>query len=47
MRLSNNLHGQGYVKERLKSSLRKFYGRNGDLIKQYDAPSHDILEDDH
>ena len=27
MRLSNKLLGQGYVKERLKSSLRKFYGR--------------------
>ena len=25
------------VKERLKSSLRKFYCRYGDLIKQYDA----------
>ena len=31
MRLSNKLLGQGYVKERLKSSLRKFYGRYGDL----------------
>ena len=28
---------QGYVKERLKSSLRKFYGRYGDLIKQYEV----------
>ena len=35
MRLSNKLLGQGYVKERLKSSLRKFYGRYGDLTKQY------------
>ena len=26
VRLSNKLLGQGYVKERLKSSLRKFYG---------------------
>ena len=33
MRLSNKLLGQGYVKERLKSSLRKFYGRYGDLTK--------------
>ena len=33
--LSNKLLGQGYVKERLKSSLRKFYGRYGDLTKQY------------
>ena len=51
VRLSNKLLGQGYVKERLKSSLRKFYGRYGDLTKQYEAPLsrmlHDILEDDH
>ena len=30
-RLSSKLLGQGYVMERLKSSLRKFYGRYGDL----------------
>ena len=51
VRLSNKLLGKGYVKERLKSSLRKFYGRYGDLMKQYDVPLsrmlHDILEDDH
>ena len=51
MRLSNKLLGKGYVKERLKSSLRKFYGRYGDLTKQYGVPlsrmSHDILDDDH
>ena len=51
MRLSNKLLGQGYVRERLKSSLRKFYGRYGDLTKQYDVPLsrmlHDILDDDH
>ena len=51
MRLSNKLLGQGYVKERLKSSLRKFYGRYGDLTKQYAVPLsqmlHDILDDDH
>ena len=51
VRLSNKLLGQGYVKERLESSLRKFYGRYGDLTKQYEAPLsrmlHDILEDDH
>ena len=28
---------QGYVMERLKSSLRKFYGRYGDLIKHYEV----------
>ena len=39
VRLSNKLLGQGYVKERLRSYLRKFYGRYGDLIKQYEPPS--------
>ena len=34
-RLSSKLLGQWYVRERLKSSLRKFYGRYGDLIKHY------------
>ena len=51
VRLSNKLLGQGYVKERLRSSLRKFYGRYGDLIKQYEVPLsrmlYDILDDDH
>ena len=50
-RLSNKLLGQGYVKERLRSSLRNFYGRYWDLIKQYEFPLsrmlHDILDDDH
>ena len=50
-RLSNKLLGQGYVKERLKSSLRKFYCRYGDLTKQYEVPLsrilHDILDDNH
>ena len=49
MRLSNKLLGQGYVKERLRSSLRKFYDRHGDLIKQYEVSLfrmlHDILDD--
>ena len=40
--------GQGYVKERLTSSQRKFYGLYGD---QYEVPLyrmlHDILDDDH
>ena len=31
VRLSNNLLRQGYAMERLKSSLRKFYGRYGIL----------------
>ena len=51
VRLSNKLLGQWYVKERLKSSLRKFYDRYRDLTKQYEVPLsrmlHDILEDDH
>ena len=34
-RLSSKLLGQGYVMERLKSSLRKFHSRYGDLIKHY------------
>ena len=38
IRLSNKLLGQGYVKERMNSSLRKFYGRYGDLTKQYEVP---------
>ena len=35
----------------MRSSVRKFYGRYGDLIKQYEVPLsrmlHDILDDDH
>ena len=50
-RLSSTLLGQGYVMERLKSSLRKFYGRYGDLIKHYEVSLsqmlHDILGHDH
>ena len=44
-RLSNKLLEQGYAKERLKSSLRKFYGRYGDLIKQYDISLTQMLND--
>ena len=33
VRFSNKLHGQRYVKKRLRSSLREFYGRYGNLIK--------------
>ena len=50
-RLSSKLHGQGYVMERLKSSLRKFYGRYGDLITHHEVSLsqmlHDILGHDH
>ena len=41
----NKLLEQGYVKERLKSSLRKFYGRYGDLIKQYEVFLSQMLND--
>ena len=51
VRLSSKLLVQGYVMERLKSSLRKFYGRYGDLIKQYEVSLsqmlHGILGHDH
>ena len=50
-RLSSKLLGQEYVMERLKSSLRKFYCRYGDLIKNYEVSLsqmlHDILGHDH
>ena len=50
-RLSSKLLRQGYVMERLISSLRKFYGRYGDLIKHNEVSLsqmiHDILEHDH
>ena len=42
-RLSNKLFEQGYDKDRLKSSLRKLYGRYGDLIKQYEVSLSQIL----
>ena len=50
-RLSSKLLGQGHVRERLKSCLRKFYGRYGDLIKHYEVPLsqmfHDVLGHGH
>ena len=50
-RLSCKLLGQGYVRGRLKSSLRKFYGRYRDLLKHYKVPFnqmlHAILGHDH
>ena len=33
------------VRERFKSSLRKFYGRYGDLIKHYEVPLSKMLHD--
>ena len=44
-RLSSQLLGQGYIMERLKSSLRKFYGRYGDLIKHYEVSLSKMLHD--
>ena len=44
-RLSNKLLEQGYARERLKPSLRKFYGRYGDLIKQYEVSLSQMLND--
>ena len=42
-RLSSKLLRQGYVMERLKSSLRKFNGRYGDLIKHYEVSLSQML----
>ena len=44
-RLSNKLLEQGYVKELLKLSLKKFFGRYGDLIKQYEVPLSRMFND--
>ena len=44
-RLSNKLLEQGYVTKRLKSSLRRFYGRYWDLIKQYEVSLSPMLND--
>ena len=50
-RLSYKLLGQGSVMEHLKSSLWKFYGWYGDIIKHYEVSLsqmlHDILGHDH
>ena len=44
-RLSSMLPKQGYLVERLKSSFRKFYGRYGDLIQQYEVTLSQMLND--
>ena len=44
-RLSSKLLKQGYLAERLKSSFRKFYGRYGDFIQQYEVPLSRMLYD--
>ena len=44
-RLSSKLLKQGYLAEGLKSSFRKFYGRCGDLIQQYEVSLSRMLND--
>ena len=44
-RLSSKLLKQGYLAERLKSSFRKFYGRYGNLIQQYEVSLSRMLND--
>ena len=44
-RLSCKLPGQGYVMEHLKSSLMKFYGRYGHLIKLLEVSLSQMLHD--
>ena len=44
-RLSSKLLKQGYLAERLKSSFRKFYGRYGDVIQQYEVSLSRMLND--
>ena len=36
-RLASKLLKQGYLMEHLKSSFKKFYGRYGELIQQYEV----------
>ncbi|KAK3105270.1 hypothetical protein FSP39_021390 [Pinctada imbricata] len=43
-RLSDKLLSQGYVCDRLTSSLRKFYGRYGELVIHYDVPLSRMLD---
>ena len=42
---ASKLIKQGYLAERLKSSFRKFYGRYGDLIQQYEESLSRLLND--
>ncbi|KAK3101513.1 hypothetical protein FSP39_004134 [Pinctada imbricata] len=45
IRLASKLLVQGYVTQRLKSSLRKFFGRYGDVIKAYEIPLSRMISD--
>ncbi|KAK3082613.1 hypothetical protein FSP39_000539 [Pinctada imbricata] len=44
-RLADKLLSQGYVCDRLTSSLRKFYGRYGELVIHYDVPLSRMMDD--
>ena len=44
-RLSSKLPKQGYLVQCLKSSFRKFYGRYGNLIQQYEVSLSRMLND--
>ncbi|KAK3084822.1 hypothetical protein FSP39_019612, partial [Pinctada imbricata] len=44
-RLSDKLLSQGYVCDQLTSSLRKFYGRYGELLIHYDVPLSRMVDD--
>ena len=44
-RLSDKLLSQGYVCDRLTSSLRKFYGRYRELVIHYDVPLSRMVDD--
>ncbi|KAK3100125.1 hypothetical protein FSP39_015107, partial [Pinctada imbricata] len=44
-RLSDKLLSQGYVCDRLTWSLRKFYGRYGELVIHYDVPLSRMVDD--
>ncbi|KAK3095719.1 hypothetical protein FSP39_018048 [Pinctada imbricata] len=44
-RLSDKLLSQGYVCDRLTSSLKKFYGRYGELVIHYDVPLSRMVDD--
>ena len=44
-RLSSKLLKKGYLAKRLKSSFRKFYGRYGDFIQQYEVSLSQMLNE--
>ncbi|KAK3099254.1 hypothetical protein FSP39_001649 [Pinctada imbricata] len=44
-RFSDKLLSQGYVCDRLTSSLRKVYGRYGELVIHYDVPHSRMVDD--